>query len=422
MSYQALIAPIAPRKHPNADRLQLGVVQGHQVVVGPDVTAGTLGVFFPADGQLSHEMCAANNLYNESALRELGALEFSPPPYGFFDIKRRVRSQKFRGEKSDGLWLPLSSLAWTGHTESVLKSGTTFTELAGRAICNKFETEATKQARASNKQRTAAKPEIDVVFPKHRDTEQFRYAAAHIPEGSVIYISEKLHGTSGRFGNVLEVKQPTWWQRALRRKAERHWSHFNGSRNITLEKDTGKGYYGTNDFRYLATLNLELHKGEILYFELVGYVNDSTPIMHTQPVKDKELQKRYGKTMTYTYGCVPGESKLFVYRILRLNEDGVETELSWPQVKGRCDELGLTTVPTDRALIYSEPSTFFTGWIDRVAEGASQLDPAHIREGVVLRIEQPDGRVRFLKHKSFDFGVLEGYIKDADVVDIEEAA
>src|SRR5262249_4631144 len=110
VSYQAIVSAITVRPHPNANKLQLGTVHGHQVVVGLDVKDGQLGVFFPTDGQLSHDMCRSNDLYNESTCKELG---LTANHYGYFSENRRVRAQKFRGEKSDGVWFELELLQWT---------------------------------------------------------------------------------------------------------------------------------------------------------------------------------------------------------------------------------------------------------------------------------------------------------------------
>ena len=60
--YQAIVSKMVVRPHPNADRLQLGDFRGYQVVVGPDVKTGDLGIYFPTDGQLSEEYCSANYL------------------------------------------------------------------------------------------------------------------------------------------------------------------------------------------------------------------------------------------------------------------------------------------------------------------------------------------------------------------------
>jgi len=67
MSYEAIVAPIVNvREHPNADRLNLSTAAGHNVVISKDTEEGTLGIFFPSDGELGHEMCYENNLYRHT--------------------------------------------------------------------------------------------------------------------------------------------------------------------------------------------------------------------------------------------------------------------------------------------------------------------------------------------------------------------
>jgi hypothetical protein len=186
------------------------------------------------------------------------------------------------------------------------------------------------------------------------------------------------------------------------------------------------------------TRDLQLHKGEVLYFEIAGWVNAETPIMAPQGYGgssefDRALQKEYqgpardGKglfQMLYSYGCAQGERRMFVYRITRLNEDGVETELPWPLVMQRCKELGLQTVPQlAPPMLYNGDVAALRATVEALTDGASTLDPRHIREGVVVRVETPDGRTAYYKNKSFAFGLLEGYLKTDDTaVDREEAA
>lgn len=199
------------------------------------------------------------------------------------------------------------------------------------------------------------------------------------------------------------------------------------------ERHTGPSFYGKEEFRYNAVKNLygQLHKGEILYFELVGYTETGQAIMSDQDaskLKDKEITKRYGKKMHYSYGCVSGNCELYVYRITRTNEDGDSVELSWPQVKARCNELGIKFIPelTITPIVYGQDlinKDALAAFVDIHTDGSSTLDEGHIREGVVVRVEQPDGQTDWYKNKSFTFGILEGFWKESDdAVDLEEVS
>ena len=105
MSYKAIVTRLKNvRPHSNADKVKLATCHGNQVVIGLDNNEDALGVYFPSDGQLSHEFCHANNLYRKPELNK--SPEDKP---GMFDENRRVRAQKFRGEISDGFWVPISN-------------------------------------------------------------------------------------------------------------------------------------------------------------------------------------------------------------------------------------------------------------------------------------------------------------------------
>lgn len=440
MSYQAIVCKIQTRPHPNADKLVLGTVHGYQVVVGLDTNEGDLGVFFPTDGQLSPEMCEANDLigYKDEATGERRG--------GFFGKNRRVRSQKFRGEKSDGYWTPLTALEFTGANLSELKEGDQFGELNGVAVCNKYFTPATLKAQQAGKGK--ARREND-LFAKHVDTLQFRNEVDRLPADSIIYLTEKVHGTSGRVGLVKEaVNLPTpKWKRPfakvfkIKNKTREEHVPLLGTRNTILADHTVEGFYGSEEFRWNAVEKIvpNLHKGEIIYFELAGFTTTGQPIMAQPSTKElKDIKKKYGEQMTFSYGQAPGTCGLHVYRITRVNEDGNAVELPWTQVKARCRELGINHVPEFHGayqLSADEPLTnrmppfegFDTEWLKYevadLMEGPSLLDESHIREGVVVRAELPDGSTTFLKSKSFTFGVLEGYLKTADdYVDTEEVS
>lgn len=431
MSYTAIVARVLVRPHPNAQKLALGNCLGNQVVVGLDTQDGELGLYFNTDGQLGHEYCLNNDLYTASARTTLG---LSEGPIGYLSEKRRVRAQKFRGECSDGLWMPLASLSWAGSID-VLKEGDTFTEFGGHQICQKYVTPATRRAiEAQTHHRRDAK-----CFPKHEDTKQFRFVSEEIPGDAVIYLTEKLHGTSGRLGYVCDDLSLLSWKLLINKFyplfPTTGWAFLNGSKNVIL-KPADPGWYGTNDFRYAVVAGLEkrLHKGEILYFEIVGWVNDTLPIMPPHRVDTtslKDIRECYGDTIEYTYGCPQGVQRLYVYSIVHVNEDGIVRELSWPQVVARCHELGVSHVPVlfgpttlaHLAHIHDCPGhEALRRTVESLVEGPSTLSPAQIREGVVVRSESSHGTT-YAKSKQWAFGVLEGYWKEqAESVDLEDVS
>ena len=438
--YKAYITRIKTREMPNADKLQLGDCNGYSVIVGKDINDGDLVVFFEQGGQLSEEFATTHDLIRRRNPDGSAA-------GGMFEGNRKVRAIKLRGARSDGFVCPISFLAFTGINVSSLKEGDQFDELNGIKICNRFETKATREA--TKGKRIKIRKDC-IMMPKHFDTGQFKREAEAIPAGAIIYISEKLHGTSCRFGHVEDeyipksiktlVDKVIWKFNTnlgnfiLKKCTQRKWVHLNGSRNVIIEKraDPNSGFYGSEQFRFEVTNGLVLQKGEVIYGEIVGWTENNNPIMRPQStteLKDKRITKTYGDLMTYKYGHMTGTRGLYIYRITQVNQDGYQVDLSWPQVVKRCKELGLKTVPTLEYRIYDGNLDKLKKDIDYLVNGEtgsealpSWTDPSHIREGVVIRIESEEG-ITWLKEKSWVFGVLEGYLKDKeDYVDTEESA
>lgn len=425
MSYKAIVTKVATRPHPNADRLQLGTCYGNQVVIGKEVVDGTLGLFFPTDGQISEEFAKANDLIRRKD-------ENGNPAGGMFEENRRVRSQKLRGEKSDGFWIELNSLSSFGDI-TTLSDGDVLDEFNGVKICQKYFSKKTRELK--NKQGVKKKKLDPIMFHKHIDTEQFRYYADKIAPNSYFVITLKLHGTSQRSGFVLDFDEPKLWEKLwskIKKDYEvkrRVWKEVIGSRNVVLSqtREAG-GYYGTDEFRYQAHdkyFKNNMKKGETFYYEIVGWVTKDMPIMtpaDTTKLKDKEFTKKYGEKMFFNYGCQQGEFEVYLYRVTMTNEDGYSVDYSWDQVCGRAHELGVKTVPElARGIYYNDP-TSLRELVEQLTEGEDLIDNSHIREGVVLRVE-PENKLEsaWYKNKSHTFGVLEGYIKEnSEVADLEE--
>lgn len=436
MSYKAIVTRITNiEPHPNADRLCITKIAGYNVIVGLDTKEGDRVILFPPDGQLS-EVYAENNDLVGYTDPETGERKG-----GFFEKNRRVKATRLRSMKSEAYIASLDSLAFTGTDLDSLKDGFEFDEINGFKICEKYYTPATRKMMASGKKIRKSNEH----FRKHVDTNQYRVRKGDIQKGALIFLSQKLHGTSARAGFVLdEKKMPLGvfkkvWNATLghvfgysKAKVVTEFDHLIGTRNVILDTpDCEKGFYknvgASEQFRFTAFESFKdlLHKGEIVYSELVGFVDEHTPIMpfvETSKANNKELKKKYGKVMRYLYNCVPGQCDQYVYRITQTSNDGHATELSYYQMVRRVQELGLKTPPLMREpLVFNGNFDELDEIVESLTEGPDIIDDSHIREGVVVRAENPDGTVVFLKNKSFDFLMLEGVIKtDDNYVDLEE--
>lgn len=421
-------------KHSNADRLQCVTVFGNNVIVDLSYTLGQRVVFLPTDLQLSEEFANDNNLLRkkDDAGNNIG---------GYMDPdKRNIVALKLRGEKSEGLILPIEVLS--KYTDiSKLSDGDTFSELNGHKICCKY-IPCQKSEVARNYTSKSGKPSKDkakIVYPyfiEHIDTQQLMYNEAAFKPGDTVYLTLKMHGTSARTANTVKVEthRCNWLQRLLKQppKQVKSYSCITGTRRTTLKAsenatDTNltEGYYSDNTFRlkYHNLFKSRLPKGMEVFYEIVGWVNNDTTIMgkaNNKLIKDKEFIKQYGDTTTFSYGCNLGENACYVYRMTMTNEDGIRVEIPWEQVQIECEKMGVEHVPLFEKFI-------FTTWDDLMArvnkyvDGPDPVGISHVREGVVVRIDNRESFTAF-KIKNFSFKVLEGICKDtADAPDMEEA-
>lgn len=427
--YKAYITELKNvRPHPNADRLQLGDCFGNTVCVNLDYTEGQLGIYFPTDGQLSIEFAEYNNLLRkkDEAGNNIG---------GYMDPnKRNVCAIKLRGEKSDGLFLPLSSLEYTGANLSTLRAGDVIDgTLNGHHICQKY-IPAVKVAEY-NKQKYGSKiPKIKInltpYFAEHIDTPQLRFCQDMFKPGDYICLTEKVHGTSSRNANTLTVSyKRSLFDKIFHRKGKEihEYKYVVGTRRTTVNESSG-GFYGSNQFRldWGERFKGKLNPGEEVYGEIAGFTGPNAPIMSrgdNKKTKDKQFIKTYGPTTTFSYGCdeEKGENRFFIYRMTYTTPEGMVIEYPWDLVKFRAEQMGFEVVPELERFIYTTQEDFMAR-IEKYMDIPSTIDPRHIIEGVVVRALNAPNKFVVAKEKSFNFKVLESIIKvDAEVPDIEEA-
>lgn len=248
-----------------------------------------------------------------------------------------------------------------------------------------------------------------------------------------------IHNTSGRTGLVKTNKKINWFKRFWNKYLswtglafeDKYWVKVTGTRRTVQDPDfsTDMGYYGGTNFRRMIHDSLNPQKGEVLYYEIVGFTDTGVPIMPPHSIEDKDLQKQYGDKMVYKYGCSPDGTqgpkfKVLIYKILRVNEEGQYCALSWAQTKARCMELGLehvseiqlgvigpTKEPAPLLFNYSQETQKkeieqLFNYCRSLADGPDPIDPSHTREGVVVRVEHPLMHQMF-KFKGFIFCSLE---------------
>lgn len=339
--------------HPNADRLELATVAGWQVVIGKNnFKTGDLAVYIPVD----------------SVLPETLEMRLFPPDAKIKLNKHRIRSIKIRGQMSQGMLIPLQDaideLTATGKLDpsgyDVFELGQDLAETLGVVKYEPPEPEfgGGKGTRAKR----ASKNQINPNFRKYTDIENIKWYTNVFQEGELVYISEKLHGTSARYGWV--PRHYSGWFATVRASVM-NWlakigvvsSHqfVFGSRNCQLHTGSNKSWYKEDVYSkilYQENIKAKLQPGECIYGEIVGY----------------NIQKNY------SYGCKEGEHAFYVYDVM---VDG--KWLDYPAFVRFCTRRGFTPVPKLYVGPYSKEIEL------QHRDGDSTIGGQKIREGVVVK-------------------------------------
>lgn len=419
--YKAYITELKNvRPHSNADRLQLGDCFGNTVCVDLSYTEGQIGVYFPTDGQLSIEFAEANNLLRkkDDAGNNIG---------GYMEpSKRNVTAIRLRGEKSDGLFLPLTCLESFGDINT-LREGDVINTFNGHEICCKYipRRNPSSHSREGNRVRKK-KVKIEVVFPQHIDSPQLKYNLNSFKTGDLITITEKLEGTSHRSA-LLPVKKTNFFKKLFGIPEKIVYKDYCGSRRVTINQNNSEtGYYGNNNFR------LDIHKRLLphltpnleVFGEIVGWPGEGqAPLMgevDTKCLGDKDFTKIYGEKMVFHYGCKNGEYDFYIYRICELDEDGeVKIEYSTDQIISWCELHGFKYVPVlYRGFLKEAEDILKLGEI--YCDGESTL-AHHWREGCVIRRDNNARKFDVYKNKNFNYKVMKGiFVEQLSVKDIAD--
>lgn len=283
--------------HPNADRLSITRIHGgYPVVIRSDeFREGDLAVYVPVDAIVPPEA-----------------------RWAFLKDQRRIRARRIRGTFSMGL-LAVAEPGWT--------EGQRVGELLG----------------ITHHEPIVERPDEDErdpgSIPHYTDVEPLRRWEEILRPDEEVVVTEKIHGTNGRFG---------WVDGRL-------WC---GSR--TRFKVPGVSQWWRIADAYGLAAKLAADPGLVLYGEVYGRV--------------QEL--RYG---------VDDAVRLIVFDALDL---ALGRYLDYDRFVERVDRLGLPQVP----VLYRGP------WRDLppgLAEGPSVLGGGHVREGFVVRptVERFDDRV-----------------------------
>ena len=253
----------------------------------------------------------------------------------------------------------------------------------GEEVCKKFRSpQAIARAKQLAKQ-WIKQPKYDRVIPTqfrlHTSTPQFLRFLWDFREGDRIVITEKLHGTSAVFSNVLTKRNVWIIEKILIRLGIKvsttEYFPLYSSRTVIKNKDINPnqdvGYYWEDIWgMYAKLLEWKIEKGITLYGEIVWYTPSGGFIQQG-----------------YSYGCKEGESKFYVYRMTYTTPDGIVIEFTDSQIRQYCNLRSLAVVPLLQELtINKESFQRLTDVYPKIIEVMCSMNEGKVpREWVVIR-------------------------------------
>jgi RNA ligase (TIGR02306 family) len=331
--------------HNNADRLELAIVKGWQVIVGKGVyQVGDKVVYIPIDSILSQ--------VTEEKLFPVGSKVTLD--------KSRVRTIRLRKEYSQGMVAPLDMFEISPTTQV----GTDVKDILG---ITKFSPPPQRMPSAMQTGgRTKAKGNEN--FRRYTGINHLANYPWKLKDMKVI-VHEKIHGTNWRAG-YTKCNKGGWldvawnWVRSLTPWPKSPVEFVYGSHNVQLQNKSksNSGFYPSN-----------------VYYEIVEKYGIEEKLKEFFPDQDIVLYGEvYGDGIqkNYTYGCEQGERKLVLFDVMV--DGNLYTGPYW--VEHVAEKLGLGTCP---ALYIGD---FDMDKIKAYLEGPSILCPEQkVREGLVVR-------------------------------------
>jgi len=281
-----------------------------------------------------------------------------------------VRSIKLRGALSQGMVIKYTDQLeqyfpglMHGKHQSGVAPGDDVAEILG---ITRYEPPAAK-GQGGNPSYVVRKGHPD--FTKFTDIENFKHYPTEFGLADLVYITEKLHGTSVRYA-LLATQVNTWRKRLRQFLSSFLWgveglpSHefCYGSRNVQLQHRR-QLYYETDVYSLMAVqedIEAKLRPGETLYGEIVG----------------DGIQKNY------TYGCGTKEWAFYAYDV-KVGGRYLDTVdfLEW------CRNRRIQPVP----MLFMGNLETLDGGLDKLRGGASEVRDLEgnstqaVREGVVIK-------------------------------------
>lgn len=405
-------------KDPKSDNLYLGKCFNEGVIISGEFKTGDKVVYLPTDGQIERWFGDKFSLFRKN--------EDGTSQGGYLENNGHVRAIKLRGNESSGIVITYDKIV-TLFGDQKWEIGDQVNEINGKIFYQKYIPNRKSQNTTGQKKGYKGKKAEGIVYPEfsmHTDTEQLAYNLHKFMPGDKLNMTLKMHGTSQRSMNTYCELPNGFFRRLFRLKKKTKQVYALGTRRCVVTENS-QGYYGNDQFRlpHHEALKPYVEPGMEIFYEVVGYYGPCEgdtimPIADNKKINDKAFVKKFGNKTIFSYGCNPGESKMFIYRIT--SENGMK-EWTPEEITTWCDKYGFNRVPviadfefTTVEDLQSRINTYFEDLVDPIGK-------THLKEGIVVRIVNRLGFSAF-KSKTYEFKVLEGIIKETETTpDMEEA-
>lgn len=350
------------------DKLCKVSVFGNDVLTQKDADEKQLYLFFPAECQINNDYLRTNNEYRHSNFN----MDQNAKP-GFFEDNGRVKAIKFKGVISTGYLAPVSTLDegyainWKN-----LKEGDEFTDIDGYNICKKYKvvhqhaTAGQNTESRYNKKLKRFDKLVKNQFRFHVDTSQLAKNLHMFHPEDIIVITDKWHGTSAVFANLLINKELTWKEKLAKflgieivtTKYDDLYSSRSVIKNQYINKEATLGYYNEDIWKVVHDeIKSKIEPGISLYGEIVGFLPSGK---HIQKGYDYGCQHHTheGDVFNSSFQKICSH-KFLVYRITYTKPDGNVIEFSWQQIKDYCKKYELEHVKElyfGRPMMIKDPS------------------------------------------------------------------
>lgn len=435
-NYACTVVKLPPKqKVDGLDNLVKVTIFGNDILTQKNTDENKLYLFFPAESRLSASYLSLNNEYRHPELN------LNREKKGFFEDSSRVKAIKFKGVISTGYIAPVDSLYGWCEGFDKLKEGDEFTHIDGKALCEKYvikhvHSEGNGEGESKhNKKLKRFDKLVPNQFRFHDNTAQLAKNLHLFKPEDIICITDKFHGTSAVFANVLINKELDWKHRIAKflgiKVVDKVYDQLYASRTVIknqyINKEATLGYYNEDIWKVVQNeIKDKIEQGVTIYGEIVGYLPSG-----------KMIQKEYD------YGCrifyrddymaahdmdtQPAEHKFVVYRITYTKPDGNVIEYTWSQIKEYCKKWSLEHVKElyfgnaiGKELFLRSANDNIDQWREslflRLSQEFLEKDCTHCinkvpAEGIVIRIDGKDTYSAFkLKSKRF----LEKETKELD--------